>query len=367
MRVTYGHFDDARREFVITQPDTPSPWINYLGSESFFTLVSGTGGGYSFYKDARLLRLTRYRYNSIPADQGGQYFYLRDGEDFWTPGWMPVKAPLDDYQCRHGLGYTVITGRRGDLRACQEMLVPLGYSALVTRLRLENRGHRLKTVDLYSFVEFCLWDAMDDATNFQRNFSTGEVEVEGSCIYHVTEYRERRSHYALFGVNAPIQGFDTDRQSFLGPYGGLEAPRAVVENASGDSLASGWAPVGSHHLRLTLAPGEEKSLIFVLGYCENDPKHKFTAPGVVNKAPAQALMRAFAADAQFEGALAALKAYWESLLSRFQAQTGDEKLDRMVNVWLLSTCRDRPATTNRASVGAWAFATPPRICWASST
>ncbi|MBQ8971680.1 MAG: glycosyl transferase [Clostridia bacterium] len=334
----YGSYDDARREFVISRPDTPSPWINYLGSEDFFTLMSNTSGGYSFYKDARLLRITRYRYNNIPADMGGQYFYINDGGTVWNPGWMPVKTPLDEYECRHGMGYTSICGKKNGLSARQTSLVPRGQTALVTRLSLKNESDAAKEVDVYSFVEFCLWNAMDDSSNFQRNFSTGEVEIEGSALYHKTEYRERRNHYAVYAVNAPLAGFETDRDTFLGAYNGLSEPQVVVENASRNSVASGWAPVGSHHLRVALGAGEEKSFLFVLGYCENPVEEKFVAPGVINKAPAERLMSAFSTDAQFDQAMDALRAYWDDLLSRFTLSSADEKLNRTVNVWNQYQC-----------------------------
>ena len=334
----YGHFDDTAREYVITRPDTPSPWINYLGSEAFFTLMSNTGGGYSFYKDARMLRITRYRYNNVPTDAGGQYFYIKDGDTVFTPGWMPVKTPLDAYECRHGLGYTVITGEKNGLRVCQTAMVPRGVDALVTRVELTNRTDTAKEVSLFSFVEFCLWNAQDDATNFQRNFSTGEVEIEGSAIYHKTEYRERRNHYAVYAVNAPVDGFDTDRDSFLGAYNGFDHPAAVFEGRSRNSVASGWAPIGSHHLRGTLAPGERVCFIFVLGYCENPQDKKFIAPGVINKAPAYALLDQFASEAQFDRALAQLREYWDALLSTCQVQSGEPRFDRMVNVFNQYQC-----------------------------
>ena len=311
----YGHFDDAAREYVITRPDTPSPWINYLGSEAFFTLMSNTGGGYSFYKDARMLRITRYRYNNVPTDAGGQYFYIKDGDTVFTPGWMPVKTPLDAYECRHGLGYTTISGEKNGLFVRQTSMVPRGVDALVTRVELTNRTDAPKDVSLFSFVEFCLWNAQDDTTNFQRNFSTGEVEIEGSAIYHKTEYRERRNHFAVYAVNAPVDGFDTDHDSFLGAYNGFDHPAAVFEGQSRNSVASGWAPIGSHHLHGTLAPGERVSFIFVLGYCENPKDEKFIAPGIINKAPAYALMEQFATEAQFDSALEQLQEYWDGLLS----------------------------------------------------
>ena len=233
----YGHFDDLAREYVITRPDTPSPWINYLGSETFFTLMSNTSGGYSFYKDARMLRLTRYRYNNVPTDAGGQYFYINDSGSVWTPGWMPVKAKLDSYECRHGLGYTRITGVKDGLKAQQLSFVPRGVNALVTRVQLTNESAAVKNVSLFSFVEFCLWNAQDDSTNFQRNFSTGEVEIEGSAIYHKTEYRERRNHFAVYAVNADIDGFDTDRASFIGYYNGFGEAQVPFANKSSNSVA----------------------------------------------------------------------------------------------------------------------------------
>jgi cellobiose phosphorylase len=334
----FGYFDDDRREYVIERPDTPYPWINYLGNENFFSLISNTSGGYCFYKDARLMRLTRYRYNSVPSDAGGRYFYLCDGGEIWNPGWAPVKTPLDRYRCRHGLGYTVIESEKNRLRVSQLSFVPIGSDCEVHRLILKNAGNARKKIKLFSFVEFCLWDAYDDMTNFQRNYNTGEVEIEGSAIYHKTEYRERRNHYAVFGVNAPIDGFDTDRESFLGLYNGFEHPDTVFRGRPGNSVASGWAPVGSHYLEVELSPGEEKSYIFVLGYCENPADRKWESPGVINKEPAKRLLSRFHTDEQVDAALEQLKRYWNGLLSRFRLQSGNPKLDRMVNVWNQYQC-----------------------------
>ena len=334
----YGYFDDHAREYVITRPDTPSPWINYLGSEAFFTLMSNTSGGYSFYKDARMLRITRYRYNNVPTDAGGQYFYIKDGGTVFTPGWMPVKTPLDYYECRHSLGYTRIHAEKNGLAVTQTSMVPRGDSALVTKVEIENRASYYKEISLFSFVEFCLWNAQDDSTNFQRNFSTGEVEIKGSAIYHKTEYRERRNHYAVYAVNAPLEGFDTDRDSFLGAYNGFDHPDAVFEGRSRNSEASGWAPIGSHHLKGVLAPGERVCFVYVLGYCENPQEEKFIAPGVINKAPAYALMEQFDSEIKFNAAFRELAEYWTELLSTYQVNSGEERLDRMVNLWNQFQC-----------------------------
>ena len=193
----FGHFDDQQREYVITDPRTPLPWINYLGSEDFFTLLSNTAGGYCFYRDARLRRLTRYRYNNCPVDQEGFHIYIKDGKTVWNPGWQPTKTELDRYTCRHGLGYSVIEGQKNGVSAAQTLLVPQGENCLLIRLCLKNETDIKKTLDVFPYVEFCLWDAMDDGSNFQRNFSIGEVELEPDAIYHKSEYRERRDHYCL--------------------------------------------------------------------------------------------------------------------------------------------------------------------------
>lgn len=329
----FGTFDDQRKEYVINTPKTPYPWINYLGNEEFFGLISNTAGGYTFYRDARLRRLTRYRYNNIPMDTGGRYYYLYDNGDFWTPGWMPVKRELDFYECRHGLGYTSITGERNGISVTQLAFIPLGYQGEVHRLTVKNTGSEAKTVSLFSFAEFCLWNAQDDMTNFQRNLSTGEVEVQDSVIYHKTEYRERRNHYAFYSVNRSIDGFDTDREAFVGLYNGLHEPQAVASGKATNSVASGWSPIGSHEVKLELAPGEEQSLIFILGYVENEEDEKWEASGIINKKRALAMIEQFAADEDVDRAMQELASYWDGLLSKYQIQSDDDKLNRMVNIW----------------------------------
>ena len=334
----FGHFDDVNKEYVITSPRTPLPWINYLGCEDFFSLKSNTCGGYSFYKDAKLLRLTRYRYNNVPLDSNGLYYFIKDGDTVWNPGWMPTKTELDDYKCRHGLGYSVFEGKKNGISAVLTDFVPMGTACEVNKLTLTNESDEKRDFTLFSYVEFCLWNAMDDMTNFQRNFSTGEVEIHGSTIYHKTEYRERRNHYAIFSVNADIDGFDTDRDSFLGAYGENRAPEVVMTGKAKNSVASGWAPVGSHQINISLAPGESRDLVFVLGYVENKKDEKWEGLNKVNRKPAEAMLAKFGTTEKADQALADLKAYWNSLLSHFTVSSSEEKLDRMVNVWHQYQC-----------------------------
>ncbi len=345
----YGHFDDAAREYVITTPRTPYPWINYLGSERFFSLISHQAGGYSFYRDARLRRLTRYRYNNVPTDEGGRYLYVNDGGDVWTPSWTPVKAELDHFETRHGLGYTRITGERNGVRVETLVFVPVGEDAEVQRVTVTNTSDAPKRLDLFTYVEFCLWNAQDDQTNYQRNLSIGEVEVEperpgghdGAAIYHRTEYRERRDHYAVYAVNVPTAGFDTDRETFLGGvWRGLADPEVPRRARSGGSVASGWYPIGSHHVHLELAPGEERTFAVVLGYVENPADQKWAddAKQVVDKRRAHALLGRFATTEQVDAAFERLRAYWTDLLSTYSVESTDDRLDRMVNIWNQYQC-----------------------------
>ena len=336
--MNFGHFDDDNMEYVITTPKTPLPWINYLGSNDFFSLVSNTAGGYSFYKDAKLLRITRYRYNSVPLDSNGKYFYIKDGSTVWNPGWQPVKTELDEYECRHGMGYTKFHGKKDGVCADVLCFVPMDDTCEIQRIEIKNEGSSEKKLQLFSYVEFCLWNAMDDMTNFQRNLSTGEVEVIGSTIYHKTEYRERRNHYAVYSVNTKADGFDTSRDDFIGVYNSGANPDAVLEGKCRNSIASGWYPIASHQIDITLAPGESKSYVFVLGYCENPEDQKWEKQDVINKAPAEKMLAKYQTDADVEKSFNNLRDYWKKLLSRFTVDTANDKVNRMVNIWNQYQC-----------------------------
>ena len=335
----FGFFDDVSREYVITTPQTPYPWINYLGSQDYFALISNTAGGYSFYKDARLRRITRYRYNNVPLDLGGgKYYYINDSGDVWSPGWAPVKKDLDRYECRHGMGYTKISGERNGINTSITYFVPLNVNAEIHKVEIKNTSNTKKEIKLFSFVEWCLWNALDDMTNFQRNYSTGEVEVKGSVIYHKTEYKERRNHYAFFSVNSPIYGFDSDRESFMGTYNGFHNPDAVFAGKPNNSIADGWHPIASHCVEVKLEPGESKDIIFILGYIENDKDDKWESKNVINKKAAEALIQKFSTVEAVDKAFDELANHWDQLLSRYKIQSHDEKLDRMVNIWNQYQC-----------------------------
>ena len=372
MKAQYGHFDDAHREYVITNPKTPFPWINYLGNEDFFGLISNTAGGYDFYKDAKFRRITRYRYNSVPMDNGGRYFYIKEGDLVWNPGWKPCKTKLDQYECRHGLNYTRITGEKNGLRVSVLHFVPLGVKAEIQRMTISNVSKETKQLKVFSYTEWCLWNAATDGENFQRNLSTGEVEVEQNdqftALYHKTEYKERRDHYAYYAVNCAVAGYDTDRETFVGLYNDLSEPEAVLSGSCRNSIAHGWSPIASHEIVVELAPNESKDLIFLLGYEENAQEEKFgtwngelTSLGerdhhVINKVRAHEVIRRFASVEAVDAAFAELSALWDELLSKYQVESADERLNRMVNIWnqyqcMITFCMSRSASFFESGIG----------------
>jgi len=338
----FGHFDDEKREYVITQPDTPLPWINYLGCQAYFGLISNTAGGYSFYRDARLRRITRYRYNNAPFDFGGRYLYLRDDDagEFWSPSWQPTRHKLENYSCRHGMGYSIIGSTYKGIEAHTKYFVPMDENLEIWQMTVTNHRAAPASLSVFSSIEFCLWDAQDDSTNFQRNFSTGQVEIDDGVIYHKTEYRERRDHFAYFACSNELAGFDTQRDVFLGPYRGWDSPAVVERGASANSVAHGWAPIGSHHVKLALKPGETRQVTFILGYHENPRDQKFDPPDsqTINKKTVKPTIAKYRNAANVDAAFEALRSYWDGLLSICRVTTPDADTDRMVNIWNAYQC-----------------------------
>ena len=334
----YGRFEDAEREYVVTRPDTPLPWLNYLGQDELFGLCTNTGGGYTFWRDARLRRLTRYRYNDVPFDSVGRYLYVNDGGVVWNPGWKPTKTPLDRYECRHGLGYTRIVGAKDGVEVELLFFVPPGENAELWKTTVRNSGGTVKDLRLFSYVEFCLYEAFNDATNYQRSYSSGEVEVERSAIYHVSEYRERRNHYTLFACTRETSGFDTSRDVFVGVHNGLHEAAVPFAGRTQGSIAHGWNPIGSHQVDLRLEPGGEETFAFVLAYVEQDPRAKFERPSVANKEQGRLLLARYSEPGAVDTAFLALQERWLGLLSTFQVDCPEPNAQRMLNTWNQYQC-----------------------------
>jgi cellobiose phosphorylase len=334
----YGYFDDSKREYVITRPDTPLPWLNYIGQDEFFGLCTNTAGGYTFWKDAKLRRLTRYRYNNVPMDLGGRYLYINDNGTVWNPGWKPTKTKLDKYECRHGLGYTQIIGAKDGVEVEMLFFVPLGENLEVWKTTVRNIGKTTKDLKLFSYVEFCLFEALNDMTNYQRTYSIGEVEVEGSAIYHKTEFRERRSHYTLFACTKELSGFDTSRDAFVGVHNGLHEAQVPFSGDSKKTIAHGWNPIGSHQINLKLAPGASETFSFILAYVEQGDLPKFDKPFVMNKTKGKELLAKYQKPGAIDEAFQSVKKLWDGLLSKFQVDCPDPHASRMLNTWNQYQC-----------------------------
>lgn len=334
----YGFFDNKNKEYIITTYDTPLPWINYLSNGSLISLISNLGGGYTFYKDAKFRRITRYTYNSPSRDNGGRFYYINDGKDVFSPCFYPSKTPLDKYECHVGMNYSRFISSKNDIEMNLLCFIPLSINAEVDKLVIKNNSSQEKTLTIFGGVEFCLWNALDDMTNFQRNFSTGEVEILNNIIFHKTEYRERRNHFAYFAVNQKTGGYQTDRDAFLGLHNDYSSPKEVNDNCLSNKKASGWSPVAFHQINVSLKPNEQKTLIFILGYEENKEDEKFDKDGLINKKHALEHINYLFNEDNVNKEFDALNKHWDELLSHYQLESDDEKLNTMVNVWHQYQC-----------------------------
>lgn len=328
----FGYFDEPRREYVITRPDLPTPWINYLGLEAYCALISNTAGGYSFHLDPRDRRLLRFRYNHVPMDRPGRYLFLRDEAraTFWSLTWQPTCQALGPgaFECRHGLGYTTIRTRVQGLDATVEYLVPPRDPVELWTATLRNTGRLARQLSLFSYAEFCILQALMDQTDFQYTLNIAKAVRSGRLLLHLTNYfpDAGRRHLAFFGVDRALSGFDCDREAFLGPYQGEGSPQVVAQGRSRNSIASGGNPIGSHWIRLRLRPGQSTTIRFVLG-ASVSPAHaarmtrRYTRPSAARKARAE------------------LAASWERYLSHMRVQTPEPGVDLLINTWNAYQCR----------------------------
>jgi len=328
----YGYFDKENREYVVTRPDTPTPWINYLGCDEYCAMISNAAGGYSFHKDPRDKRITRYRYNNVPSDRPGRYIYIRDDGtgDFWSSTWQPVLKDLKEYfyECRHGMGYTAIRSRYAGISTATTYFVPLNENLEVWMLSVRNDSKKKRSLSLFTYTEFCLWQAIMDMTDFQYTLNISNAVCEDGVVYHRTGYypRASRNTFAYFATNQKIRGSDCDRETFLGPYNSESNPLAVSRGRSFGSVSSGGNPISSLWTTLTLAPGEEKSLVYILGVSDDMKEAK----------------RLIGKYERFENAakeLDALKRYWSDYLLQYTCSTPSQEVDLMVNTWNQYQCR----------------------------
>lgn len=332
----YGYFDDAKKEYVITRPDTPRAWSNYLGCRTYGGIITNSAGGYSFTRSPAEGRLIRHRYNSVPMDMPGRQFYLRDtvSGDFWTAAWQPVGKPLELYKSmtRFGPGYAVIESQYDAIGMETTYFVPLGASFEIWWLRLRNEGSRTRVLDVFSFCEFTTeWNLLNDMLNLQYAQYIAQAEwrdgfIEASSCGRLPEEpdnfanRDQARRWWMTQLGGQFQGWDGDRDRFLGSYGGFAAPDAVREGLSRNSLGSSDNICGSVSSRVELAPEQVSDVIVLLG----TGRGSVEGQAALGRAGSPDLVRA---------ALAELKGHWHGLLDLCTVKTPDADFDHMANVW----------------------------------
>ena len=350
----YGYFDDDAKEYVVTRPDTPSSWSNYLGSTEYGAVITNNAGGYGFYKSGAQGRFMRLRFNTVPMDQPGRYFYLRDMQsgDYWSASWQPVGKPLDSYksECRHGTAYTKITSEYSGIESETKYYVPLGQTFEYWRLKLTNKSSSPRKIRAFTYCEFTnQWNTTQDQVNLQYSIfivkgqktSPNMIQV----ISHENLYEQHKKNPAVTDymsewmalAGSPVTGFDTSRQSFIGTYGSYKEPAAVVEGCCYNSEAFGDNACGTLQTDIELAPGESKEILVMLGIgaAEEEGKKALAEFGTIERA-----------DLEFDK----LVKNWHEKLGSFKAVTPDEDINHTVNVWGLYNCLITFAWSRAASL-----------------
>ncbi|MFX1282997.1 MAG: GH36-type glycosyl hydrolase domain-containing protein [Promethearchaeota archaeon] len=322
----YGYFSQDTKEYVITRPDTPTPWINYLSNSQYCAMVSNTGGGYSFHIDPRDRRLLRYRYNNLPMDRPGRYIYIRDNEtsQYWSPTWQPVPRDLDSYECRHGLGYTKVKSSFMGIESEIIYFVPLKENLEIWMLSLKNTRSERKNLSIFSYAEFCLWRALGDQNDLQYIQNVAEAKFKDGIIYY--SFFDRSTGYAFFSSNGDISSYDCDREVFIGQYRSEINPLGVERGSCFNSQAFGGNPIAATCNALTIDPHEERNIIFILGVSNEE-------------AEAKEYVQKYIDQLKVQSALKKLANSWINHLEALVVDTPDNELNLMVNIWNPYQCK----------------------------
>jgi N,N'-diacetylchitobiose phosphorylase len=338
----YGYFDDKRKEYVITQPDTPRSWSNYLGSTEFGAIITNNAGGYSFYKSGGMGRFTRLRFNSIPMDQPGRYIYVRDKEttDYWSASWQPVGKPLDKYksECRHGSAYTIITSEYSNIKTETTYFVPLGQTFEAWKIKISNNDSKTRKLSLFSFVEYAnCWNALQDLLNLQYTQYIAKMSVVDGIIDHGTNIHipnmpdnfaenDQGRHTFLAFLGGEIKGHETDLESFLGRYRTYANPLAVEKGSCSNFMAAGDNVCGTTQIDIELKAGESKDLIVLMGVGEAAKEGK-------------QVVKEFGDVSRLEHELVKLRDFWHNRINAFSVETPDAEFNSMLNMWSPYNCQ----------------------------
>ncbi len=349
----YGYFDDENKEYVIHRPDTPASWVNYLGTDQYCAIVSNNASGYGFHKSPKSGRMLRFRFNSVPSDRPGRYFYLRDHSDgdIWSVTWQPVAKPFQvkgeavdpnavDYECRHAPGSSRFIARYRQITAEARAFVPSGENAEVWSLSLENHSDQERTLDVFGYVEWCFWHIQQDAMNFQYILYTCRMGEEDGIIDYSLRLWPFEEPKAFFASTEKVESFDTDREVFLGNYRHEGEPVAVENGRCFGSIAIGGTPCGALHHIVKLAPGEKKVITFIAGIGDA-------------KTEGKRLRARYQKDSAVEDELVKVRRYWDERLSAMSISTPDPAINSMGNIWNQVQCQttfnwSRSASFNEA-------------------
>ena len=316
----YGYFDEQAREYVITRPDTPTPWINYIGSGKYGGIISNTGGGYSFHKDPQNRRITRYRYNSIPMDRPGRYIYIRDAVtgEFWNPGFQPSQRKLDSYSCRHGMGYTVLQGEYKGIAAEVTYFVPDDRDFEIWLLKVKNTLNVPKKLQIFSYAEFCFWEAILDQQNVDWAQQINQGRYKDNIITWYPHYI--KDNGSFFATSGKVGSYDTNLEAFIGKYHSEANPIAVEQGACSNSISYRTNGVGAFCNELELEKGEESEIVFILGYSENRSKiHEE--------------IKNYLSPVEAHKALKRLNEHWSEYTGKLHVETPDNEMNLFVNTW----------------------------------
>ena len=339
-----GYFDDDKQEYVITNPDTPMSWINYLGTEDYGALISNNAAGYSFYKSAKSRRMLRFRFNSIPMDRPGRYIYIRDDVDgdYWSASWQPVGKNLEEYQneCRHGLGYTKFISDYKGITSNYRVFVPIDKPIELWEINLENNSDRTRELSIFSYGEWCFWYMEQDLKNFQYILYTCDMDYEDDIIDYSIKLWPPEKPKAFMASVLPAVSYDTDRKEFIGRYNSESNPRAVVRGECSNSIAVGGNPCAALQNKVVLKPGEQKRALFIVGMGEaREEGRKYK--------------ELYSSVDEVDREFAKVKQYWRKRLGGFSCNTPSAELNSMVNIWNQYQCHttfnwSRSASFNEA-------------------
>lgn len=317
----YGYFDDKNKEYVILRPDTPAPWVNYLGSPLYGAIISNNAGGYSFVQSSAKGRILRYGFNY--DDKPGRYIYIRDDStgDYWSASWQPV-GRTEGYRsiCRHGLGYTIIEADYGGIHSKTTYYVPLNQDYEVWKFKIKNTSDRVRFLSIFGYAELTNEnDYEQDTVNLQYSLFISRTAFKSNKIIQAINENTKEAYYRFFGTTARVESYAGDRRSFLGNYGSYSRPRAVKEGGCENTLNYNLNSCGALHSKFNLRPGEEKEVLYILG--------------MHNEAEADIIISRYRDPDIADHEISEIKAHWNSILSNFKVESPDENFNHMVNTW----------------------------------